>query len=78
MGPDPEHRTRQLQIRHVVRIQLARRHGQARVDAVAPAVGPDGVALAGVADGADDRTPDEGVGVAPADWNGIDALFLQG
>ena len=72
MRTDLEHRTRQLQIRDVIGIQLPGRDRQSRVHAVAAAVGAYGVPLARVPDGAYDRTAHDGIGMAPRDGDGID------
>ena len=78
IGTNLEHRRGELEVGDVVRTELAGGNGQAGVDAVRSGVGADGIALVVMANGANDRTTDQGIGMAPRDWNRIDAECLCG
>lgn len=74
---DVEDRGGELELGHMLRVELPSGHGEASVDAVGTLVGADGVTLGGVADGADDGTADHGVGVAPRHGDGVDAERIR-
>lgn len=77
VGPNLEDGRRQSQIGHVVGIEFFGRHRQAGIDAITPLMRSNGIALGGVSDGANDGRTDDRIGMAPRDWNGIDAKGVR-
>ena len=73
-----EHWRGELEVGDVIRTELAGGNRQAGVDAVRSGMSADGIALVVVANSANDRPTDQGIGMAPRDWNRIDAECLCG
>ena len=78
IGANLEHRRGELEVGHVARTELAGGNGQAGVNAVRSRMSADGIALVVMTYSANDRTTDQRIGMAPRDWNRIDAECLCG
>ena len=62
---------RELELWHIFRAKFTCRNCETRINAVRAGVSSDGIPLVVVPDGADDGAPDQGVWMAPGDWNRV-------